>query len=123
MLQAGWELKDGDGTSAVQTPLGTNHGKNGFADRLVITPPEGSQDRYIRLSMDRESWSWVVAYHDFQAALGNSRLGTELDLVARYTPTDPLSLFLKVAHYTADTLSTDVTKVMLWATWRFDTRF
>jgi hypothetical protein len=122
-LQAGWELKDGDGTSAVQTPLGTNHGKNGFADRLVITPPEGSQDLYIRLSMDRERWAWAVAYHDFQAALGDDRLGTEIDFVARYTPVDPLSIFLKVADYTADTLSTDVTKVMLWAAWRFDTEF
>ncbi len=118
-LQAAWELKDGNGTSAVQTPLGTNHGKNGFADRLVITPPEGSHDRYVRLSMDRKSWSWMVAYHDFQAAQGGAGLGTEVDFLARYTVSEPLSFFFKIAHYTAETLSTDVTKVMLWSSWSF----
>lgn len=38
-VKVAWELKDGDGVSAVQTPLGTNHGQNGFADKLVVTPP------------------------------------------------------------------------------------
>ncbi len=120
---AGWELKDGSGEVAVQTPLASNHGKNGYADRLVVTPPEGSQDLYIQLSMDRRQWGWSVAFHDFQAAALDARLGTELDFVARYTPADPLSIFLKVADYRADTLSTDVTKVWLWTTWRFDTSF
>ncbi len=123
VLRAAWELKDGNGANAVQTPLGTNHGKNGFADRLVITPPEGSEDRYIQISMDRKSWAWSAAYHDFRAALGGERLGTEVDIVARYTPTDPLSLFVKVARFNADTLSTDVTKAMIWASFRFDTTF
>ena len=122
-LQAGWELKGGDGVSAVQTPLGSNHGKNGYADRLVVTPPEGSEDSYIQFSMDREKWGWLVAYHDFRAARGTGRLGSEIDFVARYTPVDPLSVFLKVADYRADSLSDDVTKVWLWAAWRFDTTF
>jgi hypothetical protein len=119
-LQAGWELKDGDGTSAVQTPLGTNHGKNGFADRLVVTPPEGSQDRYIRVRMDRSRWSWLIAYHDFRAARGGDGLGTEVDFQARYSPIESLPLYLKIARYEADTLLTDVTKVMVWTSWSFD---
>jgi hypothetical protein len=119
-LQVGWELKDGDGTSAVQTPLGTNHGKNGFADRLVVTPPDGSQDRYVRLRMDQKDWAWLVAYHDFQAARGGADLGRELDLQARYSSTERLSFHFKLARYWADTLSRDTTKVMLWASWRLD---
>ncbi len=122
-VQAAWELKDGDGTSAVQTPLGTNHGLNGFADRLVVTPPDGSHDLYLRIAMDRERWSWLVAYHDFRAARGGAELGTEVDLQARWSAAGSLSLWFKVAHYLADTLSTDVTKVMLWTTWSFDTSF
>jgi hypothetical protein len=122
-LQAAWELKDGDGTSAVQTPLGTNHGKNGFADRLVITPPEGSHDYYIRLAMVRDRWSWLIDYHDFQAARGGARLGTEVDLQARYTVADPFSVSLKVARYSADTWLTDITKIMAWASWSFGTSF
>ena len=119
-LQAGWELKDGNGSEAVQTPLGTNHGKNGFADRLVVTPPEGSEDRYLRLTFDRKRWSALLAFHDFQAAVGSATLGREVNFVARYSPTPPLSVFLKVATYGADTWLTDITKVMLWTSWRFD---
>ncbi len=102
-LRAAWELRDGDGISSVQSPLGTNHGKNGFADRMVATPPDGSHDYYVRLAMDRHRWSWLLDYHDFRAARGGDRQGTELDFQARYTPVDPLSVYLKVAHYKADT--------------------
>jgi hypothetical protein len=123
IFQVAWELRDGDGTTSLQTPLGTNHGKNGFADRMAVNPPDGSQDRYIRVAIDRPRWSWAVAYHDFVAARGGDRLGRELDSVARYTVSDPLSLFLKVAHYRADTWQTDVTKVMMWASWSFEARF
>jgi hypothetical protein len=122
-LQAAWELKDGDGTNAVQTPLGTNHGKNGFADRMVVTPPDGSHDRYLRLTMQTDRWSWLLAYHDFEAVRGGAGLGTEIDFQGGYEITDPLSVFLKVARYDADTWLTDVTKVMLWASWSFDNRF
>jgi hypothetical protein len=109
-LEVAWEMKDGDGTSAVQTPLGTNHGKNGYADKLVVTPPEGSHDRYVRLRMDMKSWSWLVAYHDFQAVQGGADLGRELDFQARSSPTQNLSFHAKAARYWADTLSTDTTK-------------
>jgi hypothetical protein len=122
-LRGAWELRDGNGVSSVQTPLGTNHGKNGFADRMVVNPPDGSHDYYIRLAMDTDRWSWLVDYHDFQSAGGDGRLGTEIDLQARYSPRDDLSFYLKVAHYMADTWLTDVTKVMLWTSWRFDTSF
>ena len=122
-LQAAWELRDGNGSSSVQTPLGTNHGKNGFADRMVINPPTGSHDRYVRLTFDQPRWSWMVGYHDFDAVKGGDNLGRELDLVARYAVAEPLELFLKVARYDADTWLTDVTKVMLWASWSFDTSF
>ena len=121
-LRAGWELKDGNGTTAVQTPLGTNHGLNGFADKLVVTPPDGSHDRFLRLSFDRERWAWLLAYHDFEAAVGSAPLGTEIDFQGRFTPAPSLSFFLKVAQYRAETLSTDTTKIMAWTTWSFDIR-
>jgi len=122
-LRAAWELRDGDGVSAVQTPLGTNHGKNGFADRMVATPPDGSNDYYVRLAMDRDRWSWLVDFHVFEAARGGERQGTEIDGQARFSVADDLSLSLKVAHYMADSWLTDVTKVMVWASWSFDTSF
>jgi hypothetical protein len=121
-LRAGWELKDGDGVNAVQTLLGTNHGLNGFADKLAVTPPEGSHDRFLRLSFDRERWAWLLAYHDFEAAVGGAPQGTEIDFQGSYTPVSSLSFFLKVARYRAQTLSTDTTKVMAWTTWSFDLR-
>jgi hypothetical protein len=122
-IEAAWELRDGNGVNSVQTPLGTNHGKNGFADRMVVNPPTGSEDLYVRLRFDRPRWSWLLSYHDFDAALGGESLGRELDMVARFTVRDPLEVFLKVARYDADTWLTDVTKVMLWASWSFETGF
>ena len=119
-VQLGWELKDGNGTSAVQTPLGTNHGKNGFADRLVVTPPVGSHDIHVRLNMNRPSWSWLLAYHNFQAALGDTVLGRELDFQANFSPLTGLSLHFKLARYWAATLSEDTTKAMVWAAWSFE---
>jgi hypothetical protein len=104
----------------VQTPLGTNHGKNGFADRMVVNPPEGSVDRYVRLSMDRQKVSWMLAYHDFQASVGDATLGTEVDFQIRYSVLPKLSLHLKTAQYWAETYRTDVAKVMVWASWRWD---
>jgi hypothetical protein len=70
--------------------------------------------------MDLADWSWLVSYHDFQAARGGADLGRELDIQGRYSPTGNLSLHFKLAHYRADTLSTDATKVMLWSSWSFD---
>jgi hypothetical protein len=118
--QLGWELKDGDGTSAVQTPLGTNHGKNGFADKLVVTPPVGSHDIYVRLNMNRPHWSWLLAYHNFRAAQGDAVLGSELDFQGNVTPWTGLSFHFKLARYWADTFSEDTTKVMVWAAWSFE---
>jgi len=122
-LTAAWELRDGDGTSAVLTPLGSNHGKNGYADRINVSPPSGTNDFYAKLTMDRKRWSWLIAYHYFQAALGDDRLGSEIDFVASYKPSDPLSINLKIARYDAGTFASDVTKVMLWSSWSFDTGF
>ena len=120
-LRAAWELRGGDGDGAVQTPLGTNHGKNGFADRMVVTPPDGSHDYYLRLAMNRDRWSWLVDYHVFETPSGGERQGTELDLQASFMPAETLSFHLKVAHYMADSWLTDVTKIMVWASWFFDT--
>jgi hypothetical protein len=122
-VELAWELRDGDGVSSVQSPLGTNHGKNGFADRMVINPPDGSEDLYLRLRHDRERWGWLVAFHDFSSARTGDTLGQEVDAAARYAPFDTLSLHLKIAHYMADTYRSDVTKAMVWASWSFDHRF
>ena len=69
----------------------------------MVTPPDGSQDRYLTLAMDTKRWSWMIAYHDFVAARGSAGLGREVDRVARYTLSDPLSVFFKVARYRAET--------------------
>jgi hypothetical protein len=119
-LQLAWEMKEGDGIHSLQTPLGTNHGKNGFADKLVATPPQGSHDLYLRLSMDRDRWSWLIGLHEFRAVEVSGTLGRELDAQVRYSPRPDLSLFGKLAAYRAETLSSDTTKLMLWASWSLD---
>jgi hypothetical protein len=119
-VQAAWEMKGGDGTHALQTPLGTNHGKNGFADRLVATPPVGSHDLYARLAVDRDRWSASLGLHRFRAVETDDVLGSELDFQGRFALRPGLDIAAKLAAYRADTLSTDVTKLMLWSSWSFD---
>ena len=65
----------------------------------------------------------MIDSHDFQSAESGDRLGTELDHQAGYSPFEAFSVNLKIAHYMADTWLTDVTKVMMWASWSFDTTF
>ena len=86
----------------------------------MVTPPDGSHDRYVRLRMDRERWSWLLAYHDFQAVREGADLGRELDFQARLSATQRLSFHVKMAHYRADTPSTDTTKLMLWTSLGLD---
>ena len=44
--RAGWEHLGGNGRHALQTPLATLHAFNGWADKFLVTPVNGLEDRY-----------------------------------------------------------------------------
>jgi hypothetical protein len=90
-------LSSNDGKSAFQTPLGTNHLFQGWADQFLVTPNAGIKDTY--LSFGGKVWGIALSgeYHvlrsdeDYQtlgdpaSSFSGNKYGTELDLAAAYT--------------------------------------
>ena len=118
-LKAGWEVLDGNGINAFQTPLATLHKFNGWADRFLTTPVNGLEDRYFSLSYKMKSVSYIegttfnVVYHNFKAEKINSTYGNEWDLAMTKTFLKHYTVGLYFANYHADTFATNTN--MFWA--------
>lgn len=73
--------------ASVQTPLATLHKFNGFADRFLVTPPQGLEDRYVQMSYTHslgDTWGPITLelwYHDFSSDKEDLDLGDEFDAV------------------------------------------
>jgi hypothetical protein len=115
----GYERLGSDGASAFQTPLGTNHKFNGFADLFLVTPSTGLEDLYARLAYKRGPWSSLLDYHRFAADRGSLDYGDEIDAELIFTSSWKQLFALKIALYDADQFSTDTDKIMAWTSWGF----
>lgn len=115
----GYEVLEGNGASAFQTPLATLHKFQGFADRFLTTPANGVEDAYVGVKYVRPRvWlfdfvSAAAIYHDFEAENSSAGLGDELDAVLSAGFHKRYKLTLKAASYDADTFSTDTDKVWI----------
>jgi len=84
-LLGGYEVFEGDGTTAVQTPLANLHPFNGWAETFLTKPPNGLRDGYFKGSytlspltlFDRVTAA--LAYHDFSAEHVDTDYGREWD--------------------------------------------
>ncbi|HKQ14345.1 MAG TPA: alginate export family protein [Steroidobacteraceae bacterium] len=113
-LGAGIEILEGNGVKGFTTPLATLHRFQGWADKFLVTPQNGIDDRYVTAGFSRqwpglEQFAIVGSYHDYAAERGPMHYGSEVDLQAhakwrRVTGT------LKYASYIADELLTDTDK-------------
>lgn len=114
-VTAGVEMLSGDGSSAFQAPLGTLHKFNGTADVFVnATPPDGLEDRYIRVYAPIGSTRVTVAWHDFRSDRGSIDYGDEIDAEVDWRLTTHWLIGLKYAGYSADSFSTDTRKAWIW---------
>ena len=99
----GYELlSSDDGAVGFQTPLGTNHKFNGFADVFLNTPAVGLQDYYAFLGTKITTpfkGKFVVFYHEFESDEGGDDLGWEIDAVLVQKLTQNLTFLTKYAHY------------------------
>jgi hypothetical protein len=75
-------LEGKGGVQAFQTPLGTNHAFQGFADRFLVTPGDGVQDHFVTLSGKLYGVQISAAYHHFLSDRGNYAYGDEWDILA-----------------------------------------
>jgi len=75
----GWEQLGSDNNISLQTPRGTNHAINGWAEKFLVTPPNGIQDLYGILSARLFGVKIAALYHHFDSAVGSIDYGHEID--------------------------------------------
>lgn len=103
-LEVGFELLGSDdGRAAFQTPIGTNHAFNGWADRFLTTPNEGLRDYYVGATVKLPYAIGTGAfYHHFTDDLGGQPYGNEIDLVVKKTFGNGFSMLAKLAYYAGE---------------------
>ncbi len=113
-VKAGYEVLEGDGVYAFQTPLATLHAHNGWTDKFLVTPADGLEDATLSLEASLAGMRLVAVLHDFGADAGGADYGSEIDLLISRTFQKKYTAALKYATYDADTFATDTDK--LWVT-------
>ncbi len=117
-LSGAIEQLNGLGTGKVfQTPLGTNHAFQGWADLFLSTPANGIRDVFATASYKMLNDSLIVTgvYHDFMDDTGAVQYGKEWDFSILKKFGKHYSLLAKYANYNADTFATDTQKIWLQA--------
>ena len=72
------------GLYAFQTPLGTNHLFQGWADLFLTTPRQGIRDTYVAGGAKLHKATFYGEYHWYRSDFGNIDFGPELDLAVSY---------------------------------------
>ncbi len=112
----GFERLEGDGSSALQTPLATLHAFNGWSDKFLVTPANGLRDIYADLGYKLggdgplKGTVFRLVYHDFRSTRLGIGYGSEWDAVVSVPIRKNITLLGKFARYDADRFSTDITK-------------
>lgn len=110
-LKYDYERLEGNGGQyAFQTPLGTNHSFQGFADRFLVTPGDGIQDHFVTLSGKLADTQLSVAYHRFLSDKDSYQYGYEWDVFAEYSFNKHVLTGLKFSDYHANSNSFNLTR-------------
>jgi hypothetical protein len=94
-------LSSNDGLYAFQTPLGTNHLFQGWADQFLTTPRQGIRDIFLSASAKIEKAQLLAEYHDYESDFGSIDFGDEFDIGVSYPLMQKLLGKLEFAEYTA----------------------
>ncbi|CAN5322316.1 alginate export family protein [soil metagenome] len=122
---AGFEILGADKGAALtsfQTPLATLHKFNGWADKFLVTPPNGLRDGYGAIGYGWKKVAGLDAigltavYHRFGSDRLGQRYGDEVDMQlsarrGRYTA------LVKYADYNAHSFARDTRKLWLSLEW------
>lgn len=107
-FQGAIEQLDGMGTNRTfDTPLGTNHAFQGWADLFLVTPVNGIRDVFGTMisTFDRGEVILTGTYHNFTDDTGNIKYGDEWDFSALKKFGKHYSVLAKYAYYSADNYS------------------
>jgi hypothetical protein len=126
-----FEHLGGNGRSAFQTPLGTNHAFQGTADRFLSTPADGIRDYFFTLNTALRGFKLAATYHILDSDEFDYRYGEEFDIQLTRKLGDHYGFGIKYADYNADrntvslarngtsTVTTDARKFWVFATASF----
>ena len=122
-------LRKDQSRSSFQTPLGTNHAFNGWADLFLTTPREGLEDTFVTVGRKvgpvvlKAIYHWFTADENFSNGEMSSgdEYGQEIDLLAVWKISNNYTTAFKYANFQADgdidgsSLNiTDTEKFWLW---------
>lgn len=101
-VKGAMEQLDGRNGAAFQTPLGTNHAFQGWADRFLTTPATGLRDVNASIATTVLGAKLMFVYHNFKDDGGNVDYGDEYDVLAVKKFGKHYSLLAKYAYYDGD---------------------
>lgn len=113
-LQGAVEQLDGRGLNKTfDTPLGTNHAFQGWADLFLITPADGIRDVFgtAHVQLDRGNLVLTGVFHDYTDDTGSVHFGDEWNFQALWKFGKHYSLLAKYANYNADKFGTDTQRI------------
>ena len=118
-LNAGYEVlgaSDGTALTSFQTPLGTNFKFQGWADKFLVTPPNGLRDLYAGASYGWQGVTVQAVFHRFESDRLDQHYGDEINLLAS-VKRKKTTISARFAHYEAKTFATDTSKFWLQLDW------
>ncbi len=113
-FQGAMEQLNGTGVNKTfDTPLGTNHAFQGWADLFLVTPENGIRDVFGTVSANFERGDLILTgvYHDFTDDTGQQHYGKEWDFQAVKKFGKHYSILAKYAYYEAEKFGTDTQKI------------
>ena len=124
-LLGGYEVLGADGGDALtsfQTPLATLHKFNGWADKFLVTPPNGLRDTYATAGYTFPklgpftALGLTAAYHDYRSDRLDQNYGKEIDLQLAGR-CKRFGWALKYADYDASAFGADTSKFWAQVEW------
>jgi hypothetical protein len=93
------KLGSNNGDYAFQTPLGTNHLFQGWADHFLTTPKQGIKDTFVTAGGKIGKATLLTEYHRYKSDTGGINFGDELDFSITYPFTKQLSGKIEYAAF------------------------
>ncbi|CAI8746365.1 Alginate export protein [Methylocaldum szegediense] len=99
VFKGSFEELGSDNGQGFRTPLATLHAFQGWADKFLVTPPDGIRDVYGTLKTSLYGVDIWFVYHDFRDDTGNIRYGEEFDVQVEKKFGKHYALLFKFADY------------------------
>ena len=115
----GYEVLEGNSVQAFQTPLGTLHAFQGWADKFLATPSDGIEDLYFSIATKVRGANISLIYHRFNPEANGPNYGSEWDLMIRKPFAERYSFVFKYANYDARSFAADTEKLWIMFAARF----